>query len=233
MKTQVQEDIFDNLNNEKVNYFLGLLATDGSIYENRIELALAEKDLDIVEQFKEFLDNKVTIREKYKTIKDKTFKSYRSAFRSNNIVNTLNGYGITKRKTLNLKLTIPFNYNLLRGIIDGDGCFLFNPEKYCSKLHIVSASKDFINQIIKFYEQENYKYNLLVVIRGKSIYYNLNICGQKDLLRIINNLYLNANVFSKRKYATAQQIRNNLVERLETQGTSVRNPEASLQLNEE
>lgn len=74
--------IFENIDNEEKAYWLGFLYADGSVgsTDYRVELGLAEKDLEHIKKFKNFigLDNKISYRPKSKSyrysFKDKIFK---------------------------------------------------------------------------------------------------------------------------------------------------------------
>src|SRR5579863_7404867 len=128
MQQLVKENKFLELTRDTY-YFLGLLATDGSIYENRIELCFKEGDEDILYKFKEYLQSESSIRKRIHNKKDKIYYGYRLAFRNKEIVEYLNTLGITKSKTFDLELNLDFNFDLLRGIIDGDGCFITKTNK--------------------------------------------------------------------------------------------------------
>lgn len=224
-KTNVNLEIFKNLENRDLNYFLGLLATDGSIYKNRVELGLKESDIEIINIYKHFLGNKVNISKGSKKMNNKIFYNYKIAFRSKEISDQLFQYGITPRKSLTLNLNIPINWDILRGIVDGDGCFII-PTKGSCRINIISGSELFINQIKDFLSINDINCRISNIQR-KNTYYILNINKQKDIVKVINNLYNNTHTFIKRKYDSAEQMRNHLIKRLETQGTSIKNPEAS------
>lgn len=231
-RIRVNDYLFMDLNNRDLNYFLGLLATDGSICKDRIALALKESDLEIIEKFRNFLEDNVNIYKGSKTMNDKIFYYYKVAFRSRYIKEILNNYGITERKSLTLKLNIPITIDMLRGIIDGDGSYVI-PTKGSCKINITSASIEFLDQIEEFLLQNNISCWRGVLTKGrKKTIYVLNITKQKDIINLIDFVYNNTDTFIKRKYLSATKMRNHLMKRLETQGTSVRNPEASQQLNE-
>ena len=69
---------FEIIDTEEKAYWLGFLYADGSVSstDNRIELGLAEKDLNHIEKFKEFIGvpNKISYRPQT--------KSYRYMFKS-------------------------------------------------------------------------------------------------------------------------------------------------------
>lgn len=105
-------------------YWIGFLIADGSFYSGgKFELGLAEKDLNVIEAFCEYIsyNNKIMYRE--------DTKSYRISF-ANSIDNPkfMEFYGFKQRKTYNpidFEIYKQFDKSLLTalliGIIDGDG----------------------------------------------------------------------------------------------------------------
>lgn len=224
MKKLVTENVFCKFDRETY-YFLGLLATDGSIYENRIELRFKREDVDILYKYRDFLKADVKIGECYKRIDNKIFYSNRVSFRNQEIVDFLKNLGITNNKTFNLKLNINFNFDLLRGIIDGDGCFITKTNKRCHRMTIVSASEEFISQISKFLNEWDIKH---VLKNRKHRYFYLHVRQTESLLKLIEYLYNDTQTFINRKFVTAYNIRNNIMKMRQIRGTSVKNPEPSL-----
>ena len=98
------KDFLEKVNSNDFYYFLGLLATDGCVTGNRIVLDFSEENKELLIYWDEFLNNKcninVSIHSKYKT------PQYRIAFRNTEICKLLNNYGITERKSFDLKLKI-------------------------------------------------------------------------------------------------------------------------------
>jgi|688.fasta_scaffold63350_4 hypothetical protein len=211
-QTRVKLEVFNNMSND-LYYFIGLLATDGCIYKDRVEISLVEKDIDILEKFKLFLGDNVNILKKQKVINEKTFVSYKIAFRSKEIVELLNSYGLTSRKTFDLKLKIKLNWHILRGIIDGDGSFIV-PTKGNPRINIISASEDFLKQISEFLTENNIEHRF----NKQRSYYVINISKQHFVLKTIDNLYQETDTFIQRKYFTALQVRNYLVIKLSNSG---------------
>lgn len=224
MKKLVNENVFNKLDRETY-YFLGLLATDGSICKNRVELGFKEEDVDILYKYRKFLNSDVKIGRKSKTIENKIFYSNRISFRNQEIVNYLHNLGITNNKTFELKLNLTFNFDLLRGIIDGDGCFITKTPKRCHRMTIITASKEFRTQISEFLN----KYNVNHVFENRNNkHFYLHVRQTESLLKLVEYLYKDTQIFIKRKFDTAYDIRNNIMKMRQIRGTSVRNPEPSL-----
>lgn len=105
-------------------YWVGFLIADGSFYnKGKFELGLAEKDVEVLEEFSKYIDyqNKLMYRE--------GTKSYRISFsNSKDVPKFMEKYGFKLRKTYNpIDFSIYNKYTkgqlmaLLIGIIDGDG----------------------------------------------------------------------------------------------------------------
>jgi hypothetical protein len=133
-KYQVKDNIFTEINTPEKAYWLGFLFADGGINEkkNEIEIGVAEKDKDILEQLTEFLQSTYPIKEKrkYDPKYDKTYVGYRIVIASKQIVEDLTSHGCTPRKSLTLKwpegLTPELYGHFIRGYYDGDGGLTFH-----------------------------------------------------------------------------------------------------------
>ncbi len=196
---------FIKLDNETY-YWLGILVTDGCIEDDtRVGLGFKREDKPHLIKFSNYLGGNLVIRDEIHS-KNGGLTS-RIAFRNKEIVKTLYYYGITKRKSFTLKLeNIDINYHLLRGIIDGDGSIQINEKRIC----IFSASLDFVKQIESFYNKENINFKTSLPIGKKSVYV-ITVCRNKDILKLLNNLYENASVYLDRKQISALQLRDKLI----------------------
>lgn len=189
-------DISSKEGTEDFDYFLGLLATDGCVTGNAIVLDFSEANKELLNYWNEFLENKCNITCSI----HKVFKvpQYRISFKNSEIVNYLSSFGIVPRKTFNLKLKY-INWNVLRGIIDGDGCVSFTNNGNTIRLSITSACKDFLVQIQEFLQKEGFKSFIRESDRNKNPVFDLSIYRTSDLLEIYKHLYNNAHYFLKRK----------------------------------
>lgn len=111
-----------------------------------------------------------------------------------------NKYNIHQRKTYDENFEIPegsipenLMRHFVRGYFDGDG------HKGDSYIEFVVNSEFFMNQLINFFDNHSYRYNL---INGKTCnYYKLYITGGNKRLSEIKKLfYDNSNYFLQRKY---------------------------------
>ena len=127
----VNEDFFNNLEDERVLYFLGLLWTDGCINDkyNLVSLSLQEKDKNILEYFRNIIQPGKPLY--YKKEPHSEQNGNLMIINSKKFVNYLTSIGCGPRKTLYLdwpKIDIREDliHHFIRGLIDGDGCVYIN-----------------------------------------------------------------------------------------------------------
>lgn len=99
---------------------------------------------------------------------------------------------------MTLNLTVPITFDLLRGIIDGDGGF--SPTKKGVKMTIASGSISFANQIKDFLEYNGYHPTLNETRTDRiNTMYTINLYRREELFRLYVDLYKDAYPFMKRK----------------------------------
>lgn len=190
------EDIKSKEGTPDFDYFIGLLATDGCITGNKIILDFSEANKELLDYWNEFLGNKCNINCSI----HKVFKvpQYRIAFSNPEIKNFLKDYGIVPNKTFSLQLPY-INWNVLRGIIDGDGCILNRNNGKTLAVVITSGCKEFLEQIQNFYNSHGICSHLKESSRNLNPTYDLSVYKSEDVLKIYENIYSNAHYFLKRK----------------------------------
>lgn len=184
------------------DYFIGLMCTDGSIGSSdyTIQIGLQIEDKDILEKISKLTNIPVYERK----VTNYNYNSAYYRFRDKEIHNYFNEIGITSKKTHNLKLNIPLNNHILRGIFDGDGCVHINSYNNLI-ISIVSASKDFIIQIKDCIESKNI---IISSITFHNNVYSLNIYRKKEALKFYNFIYANATLYMNRKYLKFNAVYN-------------------------
>lgn len=190
------EDIKSKEGSRDFNYFLGLLATDGCVTGDRVVLDFSESNKELLDYWNEFLGNKCNITKSIHKIYKVT--QYRIAFRNQEICDYLGSFGIVPRKTYGLTLKY-IDWDVLRGIIDGDGCVLSRNNDTTVSIGITSGSKQFLEQISKFYLDNGIKSYLKESNRNLNTTYDLYVHKTEDILKIYENLYENAHFYLKRK----------------------------------
>ena len=190
------EDIESKKNTREFDYFLGLLATDGCVTDNRIVLDFSEENKELLHYWNEFLGNKCNITCHI----HKVFQvpQYRIAFRNQEVVDFLESYGITPNKTFSIILKY-INWDVLRGIIDGDGCVSVTNKGTTLKVGITSANKKFLEQIQQFLLEYSIQSFLNESDRNESPIYDLFVYKSDDIIKMYEHLYKNAHFFLKRK----------------------------------
>lgn len=182
-------NIFDNMS-EEAQYWIGFLAADGGIHSksNRILLGSSEKDYDHLELYSKFV--KAPIKKVY----NKTYKIYevRVGFRDKEIKDFLVKIGITPNKSKTLKLNIPLNRHILRGVFDGDGY----ARKDKGYIEIATASEDFKIQISKFLHSENIHHTIHKATESLFI---IGVYKKLECKKLYELFYKNATVFLERK----------------------------------
>ncbi len=129
-------------------YAIGLIATDGCLYNDGRHLAFVSKDLQLIKSFKVCLGLKVKIAEKESGFKRGVY-AYWVQFGDVIFYNFLLNIGLApqKSKTLGaIKIPDEYFFDFLRGSFDGDGTFYSYWDKrwkssFMFYLEFLSASK--------------------------------------------------------------------------------------------
>lgn len=185
------ENYFDNIDNANKAYLLGFLYADGCVNKNNVvSFTIHQDDKEILEMYVKELQatNPIT------SVKGKPH--VRISFCSKHMCDTLKtiGCGQNKTDTLNFPcIDKKYQYDFIRGFMDGDGCIcIYNRGKhkyidlsFTGTLEMMRALKSIfsVDNEIKFY-------------RGA---YNIHIGKSEDVLRILKNIYLNAELYMSRK----------------------------------
>lgn len=176
----------ENLSREEF-YFLGLLITDGCISDNRITLGLKESDKYLLERFAKFMGDKVKVNSYFH--RKHAINQYEVKVRNKIVCGNLRKLANFTNKTFSLELYIPLNFDILRGIIDGDGC------TSGGYIQIFGMSDVFLNQIKSFL----LKYDIESQIRKTKTCKVLTVHKQKDVLFLYDHLYYETDLFLERK----------------------------------
>ena len=180
---------------ENFDYFLGIFASDGNVINNMVRISgIADENVEFLEHWCSYLDNKVYIHRRLRPDKKNYYNEV--CFKNQDIVDLLSKeYGITPNKTFTVKLPY-INWNVIRGVFDGDGCLV--KDKRCNswKFEIVSASEQFAYQLYDFYKEEC----LHPHIYKEHHLYKITILQRKDIHQIFIKLYKDCSYYLKRKY---------------------------------
>ena len=182
---------------ERSEYFLGLLITDGNIdyasKRKRIRLSLNEKDGYLIEEFLKWSAPKAKITKTLQKLNNSYMWS--ASITNEEALNFLEKAGNFHNKSFEAKLYKPLTYHILRGIIDGDGG-VYKQNTSAVKFSICSKSITLIKQIENFLIRENFS---PTIYEWHNLYY-IQIVKIEEVLRLGQLLYNNAHIFCKRKY---------------------------------
>ena len=199
----IYKNYFDSIDSFDKAYILGLIAADGSVYSNKVEISLAEKDLEILEKIKVFLGQAINIKTKVDKRPNRQ-NTKRIFLYSKYIREVLNTYGLNNNKTFTLKFP---NYicnklipHFIRGYFDGDGNISIHHQKNRTSPVVafqLISTEDFCIGCQSYFK----------TLDIKSSYYKegnifrFKIYGIKNNKKVFNILYSQANnLYLSRKY---------------------------------
>ena len=192
------------------SYWLGMLVTDGCISNDYLSLSLQEQDLYQLERFAKFLGEKVKVNKQFN--KKYEIFEYQVKAKDFNLIPKVRLLANFYNKSIDLQLYVPLNYDILRGIIDGDGSI--GIYRNMVRIQICSASTIFIEQIKDFLKQEQIDFCMTIDKREfrKNPLYTISIHKQKQILSLYNKMYNNTDLYLDRKKLKF----NNLLEKHKT-----------------
>lgn len=205
-KKKVCNNPFTDLTNPDVLYWLGWLATDGNIShkETRVTLSLSVKDIDVVEKFRDFISNKLTIKH---TMHHSKSEMVSVSFRNKEITDFLFNLGFGENKTFNFIPKFCITWDYIRGVFEGDGYFRWGSIK---EVNITGACKEHVEMIYNFVKEHGINCLLKEKTTPKGTkMYNFEIYNKEGIIQFMDNIYNDANTFMNRKYYNARAIRNN------------------------
>ena len=197
-KTTITTEFFiDKITKQKddFDYFLGIFASDGNVYKNMVRIGgISDENVEFLQHWCSFLDNKVSIKRRLRSNKTSFYNDV--VFKNQDIVDLLSeDYGVTPNKTFTIILPY-INWNVIRGLFDGDGCLVKDLRCNSWKFEIVSASTLLANQIYDFYITEGLNAH---IYKDKNLY-KITIHNKKDISILFYKLYKDCSYFLKRKY---------------------------------
>lgn len=204
-KYTFNENYFDKIDDQNKAYFLGFLYADGYNDEKhrRITIAIAEKDIEILEKFKILINYSGTIKKltniKTNLVNVNVQDQVKLELNSSHISKRLKELGCFRNKSLKLSfpnfITDELIPHFIRGYFDGDGCISFSENK---PSFLILSNMEFLTDI-----QNNFIKNIglgrtKIVKRGNVS--TLRYSGRINCLKIRKYLYDNAETYLSRKY---------------------------------
>jgi hypothetical protein len=204
-KPLINDSIFEIIDTEEKAYWLGFLYADGNVYirneknrmVNRLELSLAEKDVEHLKKYIKFLNGDISML-KYRS----NVKAYRVSFGSKKVCEDLIKLGCIPNKSLTLKFPnesqVPKTLirHFIRGYFDGDGCISHLKNNQNSFSISLLGTFEFLTSILS-----EYKLSKTLIRKDKRIITNTFILNFKrtEGLEFLYKLYNNSNIFLDRK----------------------------------
>jgi len=205
----LDENYFNNIDTNEKAYILGLLYSDGYINKNGFGISLHEKDKEILEKISNIIYGKVVLG--YRKERETTYSNkknyisnpqYRLEVASNTMKNDLISHGCVKNKTFKIRLPKLNNINLyrafIRGYFDGDGSLCIPKNRKQNITFTITSNVDFCEDI-KNYVNENFNVHMKSIVRYENVGLN-RLTGAKQVIRFMNWLYEDADIFLKRKF---------------------------------
>ena len=213
-------NLFENINSEESAYWLGFIYADGYIIKNEenkkhhnyeLGIELQESDITHLEKFNKIFNNyyKITTRARKmdsldilngNEVSNRLNKTCLIRIYNKKIVNDLINNNIVQNKTNSNIFPIINNNDMfihfLRGYIDGDGSYVVdNKNRYI--ISIQGNNKkcfEFIsNKLLT-------DFNISSYISKDRDCWKLNIRKKSDVLKLIDLMFNNANIYLDRKY---------------------------------
>jgi len=200
---EMNERFFQEINNEKNAYFLGLLISDGNVFNDStgrqasISITLDLKDEYLLQAFKEAVNSNTSIGYDGRGCGQ-------IAVRSNLMAQDLAQYGVVPRKSYNTylpQINKSMMSHLIRGILDGDGSILAKQNgtrflhsiSFCGTHQLMSDISDYCYNNLSLQQKPNvYDY------KNKQLS-EMKIQNYDDIKKFGNWIYSNATIYMKRK----------------------------------
>lgn len=196
---------FDIIDTEEQAYWLGFLAADGSVSKKQLTLLLAEKDLQHLLKFKNFIGADYSIRKIITKLNNKEFIGYAYSISSTKFVASIKKHNVYPKKSFTVKIpnTIPdpLLNHYIRGVFDGDGSVWVNKNNQIN-ISIISSC-EMCNQIQNILHEKcltNMTKQELFTSKNTNLHYAaIKYCGNHQTKRIFEFLYKDATIFLERK----------------------------------
>ncbi len=208
-KNKFNENYFNSISSEHQAYFLGLMYADGynDNVRNVANIQLQEKDKEILDSFSRVL----CCNYKLQFIDKSKHPTHQSCYRLNLVSQKMSSdlarLGCIAKKSLILKFPAENQVpkylwrHFIRGYFDGDGGIGF---WLCGNYHkmncAITSSKDFCLSL-KYYIENAVKVSCYIAnIKNHDNTKRICISGNCQILKFLDWLYKDANVFMERKY---------------------------------
>lgn len=201
----LNESIFEEINDEMSAYFLGLIISDGNVFEynggdrrqDSVSITLQECDEYLLEEFRKWTKTSTNIGHDGRG-------SSTVAIRSNKVSENLKKWGVVPRKsfiTYLPKIDDKYMSHLIRGIFDGDGSIRFErTSRRFLKYMTICGSEQLIYDVVD-YIFDNLKLSFKPKIysyKNRSLF-EFKLYNYEDMKAFGDFMYKDSTVYLKRK----------------------------------
>lgn len=217
------ENYFEDIDTEEKAYWLGFIAADGSIVKSseynsyRLYINLGHIDSAHLEKFKNAIEAHDIELQSYTSMSgfcnsDGTTTT-RIVLNSLKLCSDLAKYHIHQRKSYDIEMpNIDNNLipHYLRGLFDGDGSYYCRYDdknnRYRYSFEVVGASEILFKQIQEYLLSMGIKTNIYHRKNGNSV--RLMSSSKREITKLIDLLYSDANIYLDRKYKKINEIKS-------------------------
>ena len=221
-KYSLNENYFKLIDNPNKAYFLGFLIADGynNVERNCVELSSSRKDKNILEMLNKEIGSNKPVRD----IDNNGILSSRIDWCSAILCKDLENHGCMQNKTFKIKmpnLQASLMRHFLRGYFDGDGCVSYSFSKkdnffgnVFNSVATVVGTEDFCIQL-KNLILEKISVNSTILCRNPESpkIKTIQISGNNQVIKFMEWIYDDAELFMERKRVKINEIKNILLER--------------------
>lgn len=210
-------EYFSSIDTEEKAYILGFIAADGHVSDKEILISLSRKDIDILEKIRDSVGVNKDIKFYTGVSFSQSGKSEfaKFSFGTKEMINSLRDLGFSRHKTLDFrmpKIDKSLIRHFIRGYIDGDGSFgkyLHNDGYYRSTMTIC-GTKEFLLDLMEIFNSMGFVVfkKLHKRFNTENCCYTMTLCGNSNVLNVLNYLYLDSKIHLDRKYKNFLSIAN-------------------------
>ena len=194
----IDEDFFEVIDSEVKSYWLGFIMADG--YNSGKFIRIDIQDEGHLNKLRDqiFKNKDMPIREKLSPTNKKV---YYLTLQSNKIVKDCEKLGIIKRKSNITKypnINKKQDKNFIRGLFDGDGCLTYSMDGNYRRYTLSIVGN--IDLILSVKEKIEENLNITISERKSKTIHELYIRGNQKIIKVLEWLYNNSNIYLDRKY---------------------------------
>lgn len=203
-------NFFSDITTEIQAYLLGWIMSDGCINKrkeanksSRLAIKLQERDIEILELFKNYISPNQKLTKDKSQFRRKTFQALKFETVSTPLVEDLIKLGVNYNKTINGENIPNISQELLRhfvrGFFDGDGSISIT-KRNRSSIYICSINKEFLENLDKLLIQDNIKIETSIYTELRGTFKTMYRLSIKDRKLFFKYLYEGSNFKLSRKF---------------------------------